>query len=53
MHQRGFYFALPFLIQSTNVLAPVWVDLFDEGGIGGGASGASGGLLHPYNPKGC
>lgn len=28
------------------------VDLFDEAGIGGGASGVSGGLLHPYSPKG-
>lgn len=28
------------------------MDLFDEGGIGGGASGVSGGLLHPYTPKG-
>ncbi|CAN0838545.1 hypothetical protein LINGRAHAP2_LOCUS2212 [Linum grandiflorum] len=28
------------------------VDLYDEVGIGGGASGVSGGLLHPYSPKG-
>ncbi|CAN1166602.1 hypothetical protein LINPERHAP2_LOCUS26787 [Linum perenne] len=28
------------------------VDLYDEAGIGGGASGVSGGLLHPYSPKG-
>lgn len=28
------------------------MDLFDEAGIGGGASGVSGGLLHPYTPKG-
>lgn len=28
------------------------VDLYDEIGIGGGASGVAGGLLHPYSPKG-
>jgi len=28
------------------------VDIYDEVGIGGGASGISGGLLHPYSPKG-
>ncbi|KAK8545306.1 hypothetical protein V6N12_026142 [Hibiscus sabdariffa] len=27
------------------------IDLYDEMGIGGGASGVSGGLLHPYSPK--
>ncbi|KAL9223916.1 hypothetical protein vseg_000008 [Gypsophila vaccaria] len=27
------------------------VDIFDESGIGGGASGVSGGLIHPYSPK--
>ncbi|OIV97255.1 hypothetical protein TanjilG_10789 [Lupinus angustifolius] len=27
------------------------IDLYDEVGIGGGASGVSGGLLHPYSPK--
>ncbi|XP_074281237.1 uncharacterized protein LOC141606119 isoform X2 [Silene latifolia] len=27
------------------------VDVFDELGIGGGASGVSGGLIHPYSPK--
>ncbi|GJN29479.1 hypothetical protein PR202_gb17705 [Eleusine coracana subsp. coracana] len=30
----------------------VSVDLYDENGVGGGASGVSGGLLHPYSPKG-
>uniref|UniRef100_A0A0E0A5V9 FAD dependent oxidoreductase domain-containing protein n=1 Tax=Oryza glumipatula TaxID=40148 RepID=A0A0E0A5V9_9ORYZ len=30
----------------------VRVDIYDESGIGGGASGVSGGLLHPYSPKG-
>jgi hypothetical protein len=28
------------------------IDIYDEVGIGGGASGISGGLLHPYSPKG-
>ncbi|KAJ6857412.1 hypothetical protein NC651_038957 [Populus alba x Populus x berolinensis] len=27
------------------------IDIYDEVGIGGGASGISGGLLHPYSPK--
>ncbi|KAK6151639.1 hypothetical protein DH2020_014274 [Rehmannia glutinosa] len=27
------------------------VDIYDEVGIGGGASGVAGGLLHPYSPK--
>ncbi|XVF48471.1 hypothetical protein PTKIN_Ptkin03bG0192900 [Pterospermum kingtungense] len=30
---------------------PLHIDLYDEAGIGGGASGVSGGLLHPYSPK--
>ncbi|XP_031257974.1 uncharacterized protein LOC116115999 [Pistacia vera] len=29
----------------------VYIDIYDEIGIGGGASGVSGGLLHPYSPK--
>lgn len=28
------------------------VDIYDEAGVGGGASGIAGGLLHPYSPKG-
>ena len=28
------------------------IDLFDAAGLGGGASGAAAGLLHPYTPKG-
>ncbi|KAL2645403.1 hypothetical protein R1flu_012990 [Riccia fluitans] len=40
------------LLQHTTSSAPICVELFDEVGVGGGASGASGGLLHPYNPKG-
>lgn len=27
------------------------VDIFDDVGIGGGASGVAGGLIHPYSPK--
>lgn len=27
------------------------IDIYDEAGLGGGASGVSGGLLHPYSPK--
>ncbi|CAN6459753.1 unnamed protein product [Victoria cruziana] len=27
------------------------IDIFDEVGIGGGASGVAGGLVHPYSPK--
>ncbi len=38
--------------QHTRSFEPVSVDLYDESGIGGGASGVSGGLLHPYSPKG-
>lgn len=30
----------------------VCIDIYDDVGIGGGASGVSGGLLHPYSPKG-
>ncbi|CAH9086784.1 unnamed protein product [Cuscuta europaea] len=29
----------------------LFIDIYDEVGIGGGASGVSGGLLHPYSPK--
>lgn len=32
--------------------SPMRIDIYDEVGIGGGASGVSGGLLHPYSPKG-
>lgn len=28
------------------------IDIYDESGVGGGASGIAGGLLHPYSPKG-
>ncbi|RWW02806.1 hypothetical protein GW17_00034087 [Ensete ventricosum] len=29
----------------------ICIDIYDDAGVGGGASGASGGLLHPYSPK--
>ncbi|MQL87874.1 hypothetical protein Taro_020425 [Colocasia esculenta] len=32
--------------------SPLCVDVYDEIGIGGGASGVAGGLIHPYSPKG-
>lgn len=40
-----------FLQHSSKELR-VCIDIYDEVGIGGGASGVSGGLLHPYSPKG-
>ncbi len=32
--------------------APVSVDLYDCEGLGGGGSGAAGGLLHPFTSRG-
>ena len=32
--------------------SPVSVDLYDCEGLGGGGSGAAGGLLHPFTPRG-
>ncbi|KAI5056844.1 hypothetical protein GOP47_0028662 [Adiantum capillus-veneris] len=40
------------LLQLSGDSIQVSVDVFDEEGIGAGASGVSGGLLHPYTPKG-
>ncbi|KAJ4816389.1 FAD-dependent oxidoreductase-like protein [Rhynchospora pubera] len=39
------------LLKHTQKGSHVCVDIFDETGIGGGASGVAGGLLHPYSPK--
>ncbi|KAL8130208.1 hypothetical protein V2J09_019363 [Rumex salicifolius] len=39
------------LLQNSPKEMNLQVDVFDEVGIGGGASGVSGGLLHPYSPK--
>ncbi|CAA7408067.1 unnamed protein product [Spirodela intermedia] len=40
------------LLESNPKESPLVVDLYDEGGIGGGASGVAGGLIHPCSPKG-
>ena len=40
------------LFQLSTDTLHISIDVFDENGIGGGASGVSGGLLHPYTPKG-
>ncbi|KAM7472960.1 hypothetical protein LguiA_011143 [Lonicera macranthoides] len=40
------------LLQQSPKEAHLRIDIYDEFGIGGGASGVSGGLLHPYSPKG-
>lgn len=39
-------------LQHSSKDAHICVDIYDEAGIGGGASGIAGGLLHPYSPKG-
>ncbi|MCL7024231.1 hypothetical protein MKW94_010943 [Papaver nudicaule] len=39
------------LLQHTSKHSRICIDIYDEVGIGGGASGISGGLLHPYSPK--
>nr|GEU37178.1 FAD-dependent oxidoreductase family protein [Tanacetum cinerariifolium] len=39
------------LLEHSHTELHVCVDVLDEVGIGGGASGVSGGLLHPYSPK--
>lgn len=39
------------LLQNSPKEMNLQVDVIDEVGIGGGASGVSGGLLHPYSPK--
>ena len=41
-----------FYLQHTSKESHVCIDIYDDAGIGGGASGVSGGLLHPYSPKG-
>lgn len=40
------------LLQLSGESLQISVEVFDEEGIGAGASGVSGGLLHPYTPKG-
>ncbi|KAI5659059.1 hypothetical protein M9H77_27852 [Catharanthus roseus] len=39
------------LLQNSCKELQLSIDLYDEIGIGGGASGVAGGLLHPYSPK--
>ncbi|KAK4712771.1 hypothetical protein R3W88_018678 [Solanum pinnatisectum] len=39
------------LLQQSSEESNFCIDIYDEVGIGGGASGMSGGLLHPYSPK--
>ncbi|XP_019256031.1 PREDICTED: uncharacterized protein LOC109234473 isoform X2 [Nicotiana attenuata] len=39
------------LLQQSSEELNLRIDIYDEVGIGGGASGMSGGLLHPYSPK--
>uniref|UniRef100_M1AUX9 Oxidoreductase n=1 Tax=Solanum tuberosum TaxID=4113 RepID=M1AUX9_SOLTU len=39
------------LLQQSSEESNLCIDIYDEVGIGGGASGMSGGLLHPYSPK--
>ncbi|KMT03576.1 hypothetical protein BVRB_8g192520 [Beta vulgaris subsp. vulgaris] len=46
----GLSVAWNLLFHSPNQLK-LQVDIFDEVGIGGGASGVAGGLVHPYSPK--
>ncbi|KAK9814738.1 hypothetical protein WJX72_010698 [[Myrmecia] bisecta] len=40
------------LLAQATATAPVQVQLFDLAGLGGGGSGAAGGLLHPFSPSG-
>ncbi|KAK8918837.1 hypothetical protein KSP39_PZI021871 [Platanthera zijinensis] len=39
------------LLQHSSKECHISIDIYDEAGLGGGASGVSGGLLHPYSPK--
>lgn len=41
-----------YVMQLSSDDSRICIDIYDDAGIGGGASGASGGLLHPYSPKG-
>jgi len=40
------------LLAAARPGAPIAVALFDGAGLGGGASGAAAGLLHPFTPRG-
>lgn len=39
------------LLKQSPTDSNICVDIFDEVGLGGGASGVAGGLIHPYSPK--
>lgn len=47
-----FFFFWKLILQHSPKELNLRIDIYDEVGIGGGASGISGGLLHPYSPKG-
>lgn len=47
-----FFFLVKITLQQSPKELQMRIDIYDEVGIGGGASGVSGGLLHPYSPKG-
>ena len=46
------FFLVKITLQQSPKELQMRIDIYDEVGIGGGASGVSGGLLHPYSPKG-
>ena len=50
--RRWLCFYCLYLFQLSTDTLHISIEVFDENGIGGGASGVSGGLLHPYTPKG-
>ncbi|GAB2232643.1 hypothetical protein Droror1_Dr00011685 [Drosera rotundifolia] len=39
------------LLRQSPMDLDVHIDMYDDAGIGGGASGVAGGLVHPYSPK--
>ncbi|KAL0035211.1 hypothetical protein WJX79_006153 [Trebouxia sp. C0005] len=41
-----------YLAATASVVCPVTIHLYDIAGLGSGGSGAAGGLLHPFSPKG-
>ncbi|KAL0903583.1 hypothetical protein M5K25_027973 [Dendrobium thyrsiflorum] len=48
----GLSVAWHLLQQHSSKESSMSIDIYVESGLGGGASGVSGGLLHPYSPKG-
>eukprot|EP01018_Ginkgo_biloba_P039631 Gb_02883 [translate_table: standard] len=45
------YACIEFYLMHCSKVSPICIEIYDELGIGGGASGVAGGLLHPYSPK--